>query len=106
MPPVLCTRSDGGPGVPVSAHRLATRSATAGVVSDWMYEGVAEHYAAGASLQFLRRHNPWALNAIVERLLEADQRKLWTPKAETRAALQATLIASETTVEERAEVPT
>ncbi len=70
-----------------------------------MFEGVAEHFAGGEAQRFLQRDNPWALNAIVERLLEAEQRQLWTPTAETLKRLRAALLASEATIEEAAESP-
>lgn len=78
-------------------------SATAGIVTDWMFEGIAESFADGESQRFLQRDNPWALNAIVERLLEAGQRQLWVPKPETLKRLRAALLASEATIEEVAE---
>ncbi len=78
-------------------------AATAGIVTDWMFEGIAEHFAAGVSQEFLQRANPWALNAIVERLLEAQQRELWAAKTATLAQLHATLLASEATIEQQAE---
>jgi cobaltochelatase CobN len=78
-------------------------SATAGIVTDWMFEGIAESFADGDAQRFLQRDNPWALNAIVERLLEAEQRQLWEPKPETLKRLRASLLASEATIEEVAE---
>ena len=78
-------------------------SATAGIVTDWMFEGIAESFAEGDAQRFLQRDNPWALNAIVERLLEAEQRHLWMPKPETLKRLRAALLASEATIEEVAE---
>jgi len=53
-------------------------AATAGVVTDWMFEGIAANFADGPSRAFLEKTNPWALNAIVERLVEAQQRQLWS----------------------------
>jgi cobaltochelatase CobN len=79
-------------------------AATAGIVSDWMFEAVAESFAAGDAGEFLRRANPWALNSIVERLLEAEQRRLWAAKPQTLAALRAELLFSEATIEGHAEV--
>jgi cobaltochelatase CobN len=79
-------------------------SATAGIVTDWMFEGIAESYAAGEVQRFLQRDNPWALHAIAERLIEAEQRQLWTPKPETLSRLHAVLMASEATLEEAAEI--
>ncbi len=64
---------------------------------------VARNYAMGPSREFLERCNPWALNAIAERLLEAAQRQLWSANSETLAQLRSVLLASERAVEEHAE---
>ena len=46
--------------------------ATAGVVTDWMYETLARTYALDEENQaFLKHANPWALRGIIERLTEA-----------------------------------
>ena len=78
-------------------------AATAGIVTDWMFEAVAENYAMGVARKFLERSNPWALNAIAERLLEAEQRQLWAAKVETLEALRSVLLTSEAAIEEHAE---
>jgi cobaltochelatase CobN len=53
---------------------------------------------------FLGSSNPWALNAIAERLLEAAKRELWeNPTPETLEALREVLLASETLLEEQGE---
>jgi cobaltochelatase CobN len=75
-------------------------AATADIVADWMFEAVAEKFAMGAGRDFLERSNPWALNAIAERLLEAEQRQLWNARTETLEALQSALLASEAVIEE------
>jgi cobaltochelatase CobN len=79
--------------------------ATAHVAPDFVYEGLAQHYALDADTQeFLKQSNPWALNAIAERLLEASERGLWEdPKAETLDALRAVLLDSEGLLEARGE---
>ncbi|MEM7028387.1 MAG: cobaltochelatase subunit CobN [Chloroflexota bacterium] len=52
--------------------------ATAKVVDDWMYEQTAQTYALDPQLQaFFQKSNPWALQSITERLLEAAQRGMW-----------------------------
>jgi cobaltochelatase CobN len=52
--------------------------ATAGVVEDWMYERVTEAYVGDAGMRaFFAASNPWALQAIASRLLEAADRGLW-----------------------------
>ncbi|MHA6525734.1 cobaltochelatase subunit CobN [Tessaracoccus sp. G1721] len=64
--------------------------ATAGVVHDWMYDRLAHAYVLdGATQEFLRRSNPWALRGIIERLHEAAERGLWAePDADTLAAMR------------------
>ncbi|WP_254061376.1 cobaltochelatase subunit CobN [Granulicella sp. L60] len=79
--------------------------ATAHIAPDFVYEGLAEHYALDESTQdFLKQSNPWALNAIAERLLEASERGLWEqPKAEMLEALRGVLLDSEALLEARGE---
>jgi cobaltochelatase CobN len=79
--------------------------ATAHIAPDFVYEGLAEHYALDESTQdFLKQSNPWALNAITERLLEASERGLWEqPKTEMLEALRGVLLDSESLLEARGE---
>jgi cobaltochelatase CobN len=52
--------------------------ATTGVVSDHLWESVAEQYAFDEDRQeWLREVNPWALASITDTLLEAVERDLW-----------------------------
>jgi cobaltochelatase CobN len=74
-------------------------AATTGIVTDWMFEGVATSFAGEGMRRFLERRNPWALNAIAERLLEAEQRGLWKPRPQTSAAVRAVLLQSEAALE-------
>ena len=78
--------------------------ATAQIAHDFMYEGVAQAYGLDPENQaFLKASNPWALNAIATRLLEAQDRGLWEAGADTLAALQHLLAESEGLLEERGE---
>ena len=79
--------------------------ATAQVAPDFVYEGLAEHYALSPEMRtFLGDANPWALNAIAERLLEAANRELWeNPATETLEALRSVLLESETLLEAQGE---
>src|SRR6202522_1347757 len=95
----------GGLEMAATVDSLFGFSATAGLVTDWMFEGIAQAYADGDARRFLQRDNPWALNVIVERLLEAEQRGLWTPKAQTLQRLREVLLESEAGIEEVAEAP-
>ena len=79
--------------------------ATAQIAPDFVYEGLAEHYALSQEIRgFLGASNPWALNAIAERLLEAANRELWEkPSAETLEALRGVLLESEAMIEAQGE---
>jgi cobaltochelatase CobN len=79
--------------------------ATAHIAPDFVYEGLAQHYALDANTQeFLKQSNPWALNAIAERLLEASERGLWEEaSAEMLEALRGVLLDSEALLEARGE---
>ncbi|WP_323191685.1 cobaltochelatase subunit CobN [Halostella sp. PRR32] len=63
--------------------------ATTGVVSDTLWEDVAEKYAFDADRQdWLRDVNPWALESITDTLLEAIDRDLWDADDETEERLR------------------
>jgi cobaltochelatase CobN len=76
--------------------------ATAGVVTDWMYEQLAASYVFDPeNRKFMTDSNPWALHGITERLLEAADRKLWSaPEPATLTALQEIYLATEGDLEE------
>ncbi len=97
----------GGLELTATVDYLFGYDATANVVDDWVYEQTAKTYAMNPQMQdFFKENNPWALNAITERLLEAAQRKMWAqPKADTLAALKALHLKSEAMLEARAETP-
>ena len=79
--------------------------ATAQIAPDFVYEGLAEHYALDPAMrEFLGASNPWALNAIAERLLEAAKRELWEqPNPETLDGLRGVLLEAETLLEQQGE---
>ena len=79
--------------------------ATAQIAPDFVYEGLAENYALSQEMrEFLGASNPWALNAIAERLLEAARRELWeNPAPATLHALREVLLESETLLESHGE---
>jgi len=79
--------------------------ATADVVSDFMYEKVAQSYALDkATQEFYEQSNPWALRGIAERLLEAAQRGMWAePNADTLEDLRHTLLRSDAMLEGRSD---
>lgn len=70
--------------------------ATSKVMEDWMYEKYAEKYAFDKNVQqWMKDVNPWALERIVETLLEANKRQLWNAKAETLEKLEALYLSVE-----------
>jgi cobaltochelatase CobN len=71
--------------------------ATAHVVEDWMYERVTESYVGDAAVRkFFEQSNPWALRGIVERLLEAVDRGLWSaPSTDAIATLRDAVLEAE-----------
>mmetsp|Transcript_8659 Transcript_8659/g.10105 ORF Transcript_8659/g.10105 Transcript_8659/m.10105 type:complete len:1508 (-) Transcript_8659:226-4749(-) len=81
--------------------------ATANVVSDFMYEQIAQSYALDKGTQdFYEESNPWALAGVSERLLEAAQRGMWAePNPETLEALRQTLLKADAMLEGRSEGP-
>jgi cobaltochelatase CobN len=63
--------------------------ATVEVVEDWMYEGLAQKYVFdGGMQQWLKDVNPYALQNMVERFLEAIERGLWQASDEMKKDLQ------------------
>jgi cobaltochelatase CobN len=95
----------GGVEIAATVDSLFGFAATAGVISDWMFESTADTFTKGEMREFLERTNPWALNAVVERLLEAEQRQLWSAAAQTLESLRSVLLATEATIEGHAEEP-
>lgn len=97
----------GGLELTTTVDYLFGYDATAQVVEDWMYEKIADIYALDKSMQdFFAANNPWALQAITERLLEASNRKLWAAEPDTLLALQELYLNNETRLEERNEKQT
>jgi cobaltochelatase CobN len=63
--------------------------ATTGVVSDTLWEAVADAYAFDDDRQdWMREVNPWALESITGTLLEAIDRDLWNADRETEDRLR------------------
>jgi cobaltochelatase CobN len=76
--------------------------ATAHVVDDWMYERVTDAYVTDPEIRkFFQRSNPWALQAIAERLLEASERGMWNATPGALQSLRDAILESETWQESR-----
>ena len=76
--------------------------ATARIGEDWMYEQVTQAYVADPEVRkFFAASNPWALQGIAERLLEAAARGLWNASDTAVATLRDALLEAEGWAEER-----
>nr|WP_198980788.1 cobaltochelatase subunit CobN [Herbaspirillum sp. ASV7] len=95
----------GGLELTATVDYLFGYDATAQVLDDWMYQQLAETYGFDPAMrQFLEESNPWAQNAIAERLLEAASRGMWQePEAQTLDRLRELYLHSETLLEARGE---
>ncbi len=80
--------------------------ATSGVVADHQYALIAGAYLHDQDTRdFLQQHNPQALRAIAERLLEAMQRGLWQQPGDERERIAGHLLALEQRLEEGGVAP-
>lgn len=65
-------------------------SATTGTVSPWVYQKISETFVLDPAMRArLSELNPKSSARVADRLLEACERNLWTPDAETLAGLKA-----------------
>jgi cobaltochelatase CobN len=63
--------------------------ATVEAVEDWMYEDITKKYVLDAEMQeWLKEVNPYALQNMVQRLLEAIERGMWQATEEMKKELQ------------------
>jgi cobaltochelatase CobN len=76
--------------------------ATARIGEDWMYEQVTQAYVADPEVRkFFAASNPWALQGIAERLLEASARGMWNASDQALTTLRDALLEAEGWAEER-----
>ena len=75
--------------------------ATTNVIDDWMYDCIAQRYAFNKeNSDWMREVNPWALQNIAERLLEAHQRGMWNASEESVDKLKQIYMEMEGNLEE------
>jgi magnesium chelatase subunit H len=75
----------------IEAHVTNTLgwSATTGEVAPWVYQRVTETFVVDTAMRDrMAALNPTAAARMVNRLLEAEQRRFWTPDAATLDALR------------------
>lgn len=79
--------------------------ATADVMEDWMYERVAQRYALDPEMQkWLKSVNPYALQNILDKLLETIQRGMWNASDPMQQQLRDAYLSVEGDIEEAVEV--
>ncbi len=75
--------------------------ATAEVMEDWMYERVAKRYALDPEMQrWFKEVNPYALQNILDKLLETIERGMWNADENTRERLRDAYLEIEGEIEE------
>ena len=75
--------------------------ATAEVVDDWMYEKIANAYALDPEMQeWMKEVNPFALQNILDKLLEAINRGMWDASEEMTEDLRNAYLEMEGEIEE------
>jgi len=90
----------GAAEIAVTVDYLYGYDATARVVADHQYALVADAYVNDADTrEFMQQHNPHALHAVCERLLEAMQRGLWQDPGDYRGRIEQHLLDSEQHIE-------
>ncbi len=78
--------------------------ATGEVIDDWMYAAVAEKYALDPEMQeWMKEVNPYALQNILDKLLEAISRGMWNADQEMEEELRDNYLEMEGEIEERTE---
>jgi len=87
------------------AHKAATLyswDATANVVEDWIFDEVTKKYILDEEMRkFFEANNPWALEELSRRFLEAAERGLWNADPEILAELKNQYIQIEGIMEEQ-----
>lgn len=75
--------------------------ATSDILEDWQYAEMAKTYAFDPAMrEFFRQHNPYALQNIAERLLEAIRRGQWENPGADKDALEALFLDAEGDIED------
>ena len=78
--------------------------ATGEVIDDWMYKEVAEKYALDREMkEWMKEVNPYALQNILDKLLEAIHRGMWQADADMEEELRDGYLEMEGEIEERTE---
>lgn len=71
---------------------------TTGLVDDWVFDNIFKKYSK--MKEWFKKHNPYALEEITRRLLEAYERKLWKADKKTIRSLKHLYMEIESTLED------
>ena len=78
--------------------------ATSDTMEDWMYDRVAERYALDPAMQeWFKEMNPYALQNILDKLLETIQRGMWNTTEEMEKRLRDAYLDIEGEIEDAVE---
>ena len=78
--------------------------ATTQAVDDWIFDDIAKTFVLDPETRaFFDENNPWALEEIARRLLEAEARHLWKADPDVLAELREAYMDIEGTLEDRTE---
>ncbi|UZJ40160.1 cobaltochelatase subunit CobN [Prosthecochloris sp. SCSIO W1101] len=92
----------GAQGVAGRINTLFKWSATTREVEPWVFDSVVETYVCNEELrEWMREQNPYALEEITRRLLEAEARGLWNADEELLEAVRSAALLLEGDLEER-----
>ncbi len=92
----------GAQGFASRINNLFKWSATTGEVETWVFEQVVETFVQNEeNREWIRRQNPWALEEITRRLLEAEARGLWDARPDLLEAVRQAALSIEGDLEER-----
>ncbi len=73
------------------------------VVDDWVFDDIASKFVNDDEMrEFFKENNPYALEEITRRLLEAEQRELWNADEQTLNALRNNYVEIESWLEDLA----
>ena len=82
--------------------RIYGWSATTKEVDDWIFDEIARIFLMNEeNKKFFEEHNPWALEEIARRLIEAMERGLWNPAEDVKDVLKTLYLEIEGWIEER-----
>jgi cobaltochelatase CobN len=76
-------------------------AATTGEVDGWVFDEIAETFVLNEEMrEWFRKVNPWALEEIGRRLLEAQRREIWNPDEELLERLKDAYLEVEGSIED------